>query len=142
MLRLAPILASLAAVDVGHLAHRAKRNAILYALAGLLLLTAYVAAVVAAGIRLAAETGAVEAALLVAAAGILLALALIATVLILNRIDRKRRRGHAASRQLLATAAIALAPALVRSRLLMSLAAVGGLAFLAFRSAGTDEGDE
>ena len=114
--------------DPGAFIKRIGRNAIIYALAGLCVLSAYIAGLAALGLYLTPIYGGVAAALLIAAGMLTLALVLMATVLLLNRRDRRRRPS---GRTLMATAAISAAPYLVRSRSPLMLAAVGGLGFLA-----------
>ncbi|MHC5652388.1 hypothetical protein [Stappia sp.] len=134
MLRLAPLLASILATDFGATLRRLRRSAVVYALAGLLLISAYAAALVALGVHLAGLFGPVDAALIIALAQIALAALLVAGLAIANALERKRRRernSNSSGPALLATLAVSVLPQLMRSKGALGLAAVGGLAFLA-----------
>ncbi|MCB1477906.1 MAG: hypothetical protein R3D43_13225 [Tepidamorphaceae bacterium] len=140
---LLPILAGLLKTDVKSAVHRARRNMLLYAAALLALVTAYVGAVVALGIHAAAYFGPAVAAWLIAGLALATALAFVAAVLLMNRIDRreKAKREAAQNQKVLATAALASVPTLVRARPipLLIVAALGGIALAqAMRSQNTD----
>ncbi|MCB2052203.1 MAG: hypothetical protein KDE63_12325 [Novosphingobium sp.] len=118
--------------DVRFAAHRARRNILLYAAALLALVTAYAGAVVALGIHAAAYLGPAAAAWLIAGLALATSLAFFAAVLLMNRIDRRERtkREAAQNQKVLATAALASVPTLVRARPipLLIVAALGGIA--------------
>ncbi len=135
--RLLPLVASLLSVDVSLLVQRARRNAILFAIAGLFILTAYGAAVAALAVWL--STRMHPAAALGVVAGISLAIALVIAlvVVIKNKQDARRRREAAANnRALLLTTAVSLLPVMMKSRPLMAAAVTGGVALFALRMLG------
>ena len=120
---------------------RAKRSAIIYAIAAVLLLTAYVFIMVVVFQLLAEALGSgLDAALLIAGAMALIAiLALIVLALINRRQKRIEARRNAARRmQLLALASVA--PSFLRSKPLLITAALGALAYLALNN-GDEEDD-
>lgn len=134
---LAPLLASLAAVDVATSVRRLQRNVVLYALMLLFLLTAYGALVAAAALAIARHLGAVGALLTVAGGGLLLALVIFLITGAMARADERRKREVAtsnSSKALMITAGLSAFPVLVRSRPLAAIAIAGGLGFLAMRS--------
>ena len=94
---------------VGETLARSKRGAVLGGIAGLLLLTAYILAVIGLCVSLARHYGAPAALFGVAVCAAFIALVLIAVLVELNRRDarrfRKRRRQMEARRQLAALAA-------------------------------------
>jgi NADH:ubiquinone oxidoreductase subunit K len=133
---LAPLLLSVFTADIGAAVRRTRRNAIFYAVIAFFLLTAYVAGVVAGALYLAQVVGPPMAVLLIAIGALVLALIILATLMILNRRDRKRKAAAAVNdsgKALLATVALSALPMLTRSKPLMGIAAVGGLAFLLLR---------
>lgn len=140
--RLGPLLANAAFGSVAPALRRAKRNAVLYGLLALLALSAYAAGVVALGIYIAETTGALEAALIIAAAMVALAVLVLLITMILNRIDRRRHAARDRSRAMTASLALSLLPMVVRSKPLVATATVGGLAFLAFTLLNGDGGTE
>ncbi|MCF6367917.1 hypothetical protein [Rhizobium halophilum] len=135
--RLAPLLASFAAMDVGQFVSRLRRNAVMYALVLLLSLTAYGALVAAAAVVMAEEIGAAGALLVVAGAALFLAFVLLLAARLRARAEEKRRKQAAVdggSRALMATAALSVLPVVVKSRSLAILAVAGGLGYLAMRN--------
>jgi len=133
---LAPLLLSVFTADIGAVVRRTRRTAIFYAVTAFFLLTAYVAGVVAGALYLAQVVGPPMAVLLIAIGALVLALMVLATLMILNRQDRKRKAATAMNdtgKALLTTVALSALPILTRSKPLMVLTAVGGLAFLFLR---------
>lgn len=142
MLRLLPILMNLAATDVGAVLARKRRNAILYAIAGMLAFTAWLAAVAGAIIVAARHVGPVEALFLAAALLLALSLAAIASVMWANRRDGRRQAATVAKPALFTAAALAILPALTRSLPLILAVALTGLAVLAAREGNAVEPDD
>lgn len=140
MTRALTLALSAATRDVSGMYRRAKRNAALTALAGLCFGTAYVAGMVAAGAYLAPIYGPAVSALLIAAAMIVLGGIALAALALLKRRDRRRNARKQAARRLTAAAAISFLPQVTKSKSLLVVAALGGLAFLA--SQGLGDGDE
>ena len=141
--RLAPLLASFAAIDVGQFISRLRRNAVLYAFVLLFSLTAYGALVAAAAVAMAEEIGAAGALLVVAGAAAFLALVLLLAARVRARAEEKKRKEAAVdggSRALMATAALSVLPMVVKSRPLAILAVAGGLGYLAMRNMDTISG--
>jgi hypothetical protein len=137
---LAPLLASLAAMDATAFVQRLRRNAILYALVLLFVLTAYGTLVAAAAIAIAQSFGAVMALLIVAGAALFLALVLFLVARGKAKAEEKRKKEAAASsgsKALMVTAALSVLPVVVRSRPLALIALAGGLGFLAMKNIGT-----
>ncbi|KAB1124039.1 hypothetical protein [Neorhizobium galegae] len=135
-------MASLAAMDVAAFTRRLKRNAILYALVLLFLLTAYGLLVAALAVYLAGIWGPLMALLAVAGGALVLALAVYLCVVIANGVEQRRKREAAASnssKALMMTAALTALPLLVKSRPLLLVAVVGGLGFLAARTMGNSD---
>lgn len=134
---LAPLLASVAAIDAAAFVNRLRRNAVLYALMLLFVLTAYGALVAAAALAIAQHLGAVGASLTIAGGGLFVALVIFLIAGSMARAEERRKREAAASsggRALMITAGLSALPILVRSRPLAALAIAGGLGFLAMRS--------
>jgi predicted RND superfamily exporter protein len=139
---LAPLLASLLAVDIRATVQRTRRNAIVYAIVGLFVLTAYVAAVAAFAVWLSTQMSAVAALGIVALLSLTIALLLVFVVMMKNRADERRRREAAAgNRTLMMTAAFSALPLLMKSRPLMAAAISGGAALLALRMLGGSSDD-
>jgi MFS family permease len=136
-----PIVLQLAAVDVRSAVRRSKRKVVLYSFAGLLLVSAYALALVAAVIWIGRTEGLVAAALVVAAGLIAAAIMLFAASAVLDRQDRKRVREKTASTALLATTAIAALPLLARSKLMGAFAIAGIAAYLLTRPTGEESQD-
>nr|CAD6407376.1 hypothetical protein REQ54_00262 [Rhizobium sp. Q54] len=134
---LAPLLASLAAIDATAFVQRLRRNAILYALVLLFVLTAYGALVAAAALAIAQSLGAIGALLVVAGGALLLALIFFLVLRSTAKAEERRKRQAAAtggSRALMVTAALSALPVVARSRPLALIAIAGGLGFLAMRN--------
>ncbi|CDZ25962.1 hypothetical protein [Neorhizobium galegae] len=139
MAGLGPLLASLAAMDVAAFTRRLKRNAVLYALVLLFLLTAYGLLVAALAVYLASIWGPPMALLAVAGGALVLAFIVYLCAVIANASEQRRKREAAASnssKALMMTAALTALPLLVKSRPLLLVAVVGGLGFLATRTMG------
>ncbi|WP_139111103.1 hypothetical protein [Stappia indica] len=139
MLRLAPILASMLSVDLGAALRRARRSALFWALAGLFAFAAYAAALVAAGLALAAHYPPATAALMVCLSQVGFAALALLGLAISNAVERRRQRKNDSQRTLATTAMIAAALPMLQSRKGMAVAAVAGLAVLmALRRGGDD----
>lgn len=141
---LAPLLASLLATDLRGFAQRTKRNAIVYAIVGLFVLTAYAAAIAALAVWLATMMSLAAALGIVALGALALALFFILIVMVKNRADEKRRREAAAgSRAVMMTAALSALPILMKSRPLMAAVISGGagLVLLKMLGGGDDASD-
>lgn len=137
-----PIAARLVATDVKAAARRVKRNTMLYAVMGLLLLTAYACGVAGLLFWVAAEWGPVAAAFVLAAAFAALALVVLAIMAAFNAADRRRaRRNAAGSTALYASVALAALPLLSRSKLAGGAALAGLAAFVAMRAMGDSDHD-
>ena len=92
---------------------RAKRNAVVFSIVGVLLLTAYVVAVVATCILLSARYGPIAGLFGLAGALAAVALVAIAILMIVNRRDLVALAGTMAMRKPLLSAGLALAAGLV-----------------------------
>ncbi|MGK6311764.1 hypothetical protein [Neorhizobium sp. DT-125] len=139
MAGLGPLLASLAAMDVAAFTRRLKRNAILYALALVFLLTAYALAVAALAIQLGSLWGMPIALLVVAGGALVLALVMYLWIVMENRAEARRKQAAAASsssKALMVTAAISALPLVMKSRPLLLASVAAGLGFLLTRSRG------
>lgn len=130
---LLPIALQLAAVDVRSALRRSKRKVVLYSVAGLLVVSAYALALVAAVIWIGRTEGLVAGALVVAAGLIAAAILLFAASAVLDRQDRKRVREKTASTALLTTTAIAVLPLLARSKLMGTFAVAAIATYLLTR---------
>lgn len=144
---LAPILASLLAVDIHAFTKRIRRNAVLYAIAGFFMLTAYAAGVTALGIYLATMMHPAAAAAVVAFAAFIVALIFFLAVMLSNRAEEKRRRQAAAAnsgKAMMLTAAMSALPMVIRSKPLAAVAIAGGLAMVLGKTLGGSgrSGDE
>lgn len=139
--RLVSHIANIAAWNTGRLAARTRRNAALYGLAILFGLTAYGAAVAAAGIWLAQRLD------LLAALGILVlvsgALAVLVWAVTAAVSAHERRHEAEIRRQSLNTvsAALTMAPAIGRSKPLLLALAGAGLAYFALSGSSDDAGE-
>jgi hypothetical protein len=143
MTGLGPLLASFIAMDLAAMKRRLRRNAILYGIAILFLLTTYGLLVAALAVWLGSIWGLPMALLVMAGGAMALALVTIASVSLANSsAERKRREAAAAnsSRALAVTAAVSALPILMKSKPLLLLAAVGGLGFLATKGTGSKQG--
>lgn len=144
---LAPILASLLAADVGAFTRRMRRNAVLYAIAGFSMLTAYAAGVTALGIYLATMMHPAAAAAVVAFAAFIVALIFFCVIMLSNRAEQRRRRQAAAAnsgKAMMLTAAMSALPMVIRSKPLAAVAIAGGLAMVLGKTFGGSgsSGDE
>ncbi|NVK35134.1 MAG: hypothetical protein HWE23_11680 [Rhodobacteraceae bacterium] len=131
---------SAATRDVRGVFRRAKRNAAIITLASLCFVTAYVAGIVAVGIYLTPIYGAGPAVLGIAAVMAATGLLCLGVLSALKYRDKRRAARRRSAQKLAAAAAISIIPQLAKSKGLMALAAVGGLAFLMSR--GGDDEDE
>lgn len=139
--RALPLAVSAATRDVRGMYRRARRNVALTALAGVCFATAYVAAMVAAGVYLASVYGPVAGALIVAAAMALLGGTIMVAMAIVKHREQRRNARRRAGQRLAAAAAISVLPQLTSSKSLLAVAALGGLAFLTLRGQG-GEGED
>jgi hypothetical protein len=133
---LGPILASVAAVDIGSFLRKFKRNAVLYGIALVFLLTAYTLGLAALAVYLGERWGLPIGLLAVAGGALVLALILIISAAMVNSAEEKRKRELAAAnsrRALMMTAAASALPSLAKSRSIAVLAVAGGLGFLAMK---------
>ncbi|MDE1157614.1 MAG: hypothetical protein PW791_04925 [Neorhizobium sp.] len=111
-----------------------KRNAVVYAVILLFVLTAYVLAVAALAIYLGQMWGMPIGLLVVAAGALVLAVFIYLCVMLADRAAEQRRRQAAAAdtqRAMMVTAALTAVPAIIKSRPLMAVAVASGVAFLA-----------
>jgi uncharacterized membrane protein YhaH (DUF805 family) len=133
---LTPLLTSLAAGEVGLAISRTKRSAIFMAVIALLALIGLIFLLVAAYLILAERYGARYSSLILAGCAFGLAILAYITMKISDAMARKRQRDRAKvdTSTLLTIAALAAAPAVLRSRALLMLAvpvvAFGGLSLL------------
>lgn len=142
MARLLPLLTSLLSIDVSLLVQQTRRNALLYAVIALFVLTAYGAGVAALAVWLSAMMSPAAALGLVAALALAIALFVVIILMVKNRADERRRREAAANhRALLMTTAVTLLPVMMKSRPLMAAAVTGGLALFALRMMGGSAGE-
>lgn len=141
MHRLVPLLTSVLATDVGRAVRRARRNAFVYALAGLLLVAAYASALIGGGLYLSASVGAVNAALLIAGIQVAVAALLIAILAVTEKIERRRMQRRENGLALAAAAAISALPTLMKSKGALSVSLIGGLALLAVLQGGSRKQD-
>lgn len=133
---LAPLLTSLAAGEVGLAVNRAKRSAIFLSIIGVLAAIGVIFLLVAGYIALSERYGELRAALYLGGGALALAIILYIIMKISDGIMRKRQRDRAKvdTSALMTIAALAAAPMVLRSRLLLALAvpvvAFGGLSLL------------
>lgn len=133
---LAPLLTSLAAGEVGLAVNRAKRSAIFLSIIGVLAAIGVIFLLVAGYIALSERYGELRAALYLGGGALALAIILYIIMKISDGIMRKRQRERAKvdTSALMTIAALAAAPMVLRSRLLLALAvpvvAFGGLSLL------------
>ena len=126
---LAPLLVGLLTADVKSAANRAKRQAIFYCLAGLLGLFGFAALLISAGLYL-SHTMAPEAAALIVAAVLFSACVIVLAIATIwsSRERKKAVQNRSVGPALAATAALAVLPVLLSSRVgigIASAAAVG-----------------
>jgi chromate transport protein ChrA len=137
---LAPFLTSLAAGEVGLAVDRVKRRAVFLTFVGILGVIGVIFLLVAGYIALAERYGELQAALYIGAGAIVLAIVLYIIMKISDSMTRKRQKDRAKvdTSALLTIAALAAAPAVLRSRSLLMLAipviAFGGLSLLGKQS--------
>ncbi len=136
MLRLFPLVASFASRDLGAIINRLRRNAVCVVIALVLVIAAYASALLGVGLALAEQIGAIQAAFALAGGQIVLMLVIVMSVWAINTLERRRERQRNSSRVVAAAASMALLPRLLKSRALVPVVIVGGLAFLAARAAG------
>lgn len=133
---LTPLLTSLAAGEVGLAVSRAKRSAIFMMLIAILAAIGVIFLLVAAYIAIAAHYGEIYSALMLAGGAFGLAILAYIIMKISEAVARKRQRDRAKidTSTLLAIAALAAAPAVLRSKTLLMLTvpvvAFGGLSLL------------
>jgi len=139
IMRAVPLVVSAASRDMRGLYRRTKRNTALMVLAGVCFATAYVAGLIAAGAFLAPIYGPGLSALLIAAAMAVVGLLVLAVLAFFKHLDKRRNARRRAGQNLATAAAISILPQLARSKGLLALAAVGGLAFLAAQNHGGEE---
>ncbi|TYC51328.1 hypothetical protein FMN50_22575 [Rhodobacterales bacterium] len=139
MMRALPLAVSAATRDVRGIYRRAKRNVVLTAVAGVCFVTAYVALMISAGVYLATIYGPVAAALIIAAGMALLGGLIMAAMAFMKIRERRRNSRRRAGQKLAAAAAISVLPQLTKSKGLLALAAVGGLAYFLTQGNGNDD---
>ena len=126
---LAPLLVGLLSADVKSAANRAKRQAILYGLAGLLGVFGFGALIVSGGLYLSHRMSPEAAALIVAAVLFSICMVILAVASIWSSRERKKSvRSRSIGPTIAATAALAFLPAILSSRVgigIASAAAVG-----------------
>lgn len=141
MMRAVPLAVSAASRDMRGLYRRAKRNTALMVLAGICFATAYVAGLVAAGAFLAPIYGPGLSALLIAATMAVIGLLVLAVLSFLKYRDKRRNARRRAGRSLAAAAAISILPQLTKSKGMLAVAAIGGLAYLMTQNQGGGDED-
>lgn len=119
---------------------RAKRNAFIVCCACICFLTAYVAALVAVAGVLIPLYGAVVSALLIASSMAGLGMLALLVLAALNAREKRRQSGLGRNKRVIAAAGLSMMPKLAQSKGLLSLAAIGGLAYLVMRPSGEDDG--
>lgn len=140
-MRALPTAFSAVTRDVRGIYRRTKRNAALSGLALMCFVSAYAAALVAAGAHLAPLYGPAMAALIIAASMAMIGGLLLVTVKILKFRERRQLVRRRATQRLGAAAAISILPQITRSKSLLLVAALGGLALMATQVMGNDEQD-
>ncbi|WP_429816520.1 hypothetical protein [Ensifer sp. B1-9] len=123
-------LASLLAADIGATAARVKRNAALWSVIGLLLLTAYVFALAAAFLFLSVRYSPVAAAAAIAGALVATALVFIAILIALQNRDRRLQEERRRRTQMQTNLTLLAAAGILRKQPLLAVAmalAVGAL---------------
>ncbi|MEZ5840777.1 MAG: hypothetical protein R3D02_10265 [Hyphomicrobiales bacterium] len=143
MLRMLPLLAEILTEDIGAAVRRKRRNAILYAVAGLLFLTAYVSALAAAGVYLADLASPLEAALAISAIMAATGVLVLVAIAVLKAVDGKRAALAAETKRpvMAATLAATVLPTVLRSPGLVTLAGIAGAAFFVLKGMNTRPGD-
>lgn len=123
-------LASLLAADIGATASRMKRNAALWSVIGLLLVTAYVFTLAAAFLFLSVRYSPVAAAAAIAGALVVTALVLIAILIALENRDRRLQEERRRRTQMQTNLTLLAAAGILRKQPLLAVAmalAVGAL---------------
>jgi hypothetical protein len=134
---LAPLLASLLAVDMRATVGRLRRTAVFYAIAGLFILTAYGAGVAALAIYLSTMMHPAAAFGLIALVSLIIALIVVGILALKNKAEERHRREAAAgNRTLMVTAALSALPIMMKSRPLMAAAVTGGVGLVVLRMLG------
>ncbi|WP_249691109.1 hypothetical protein [Stappia sp. WLB 29] len=141
MLRLASILAPILSVDLGAALRRARRSALFWALTGLFALAAYAAALVSAGLALAAHYPPATAALMVSLSQVGLAALALLGLAISNAVERRRQQKRDSQRNLATTAVLAAALPMLQSRKGLAFAALAGLAVILATRRGDSDAD-
>ena len=113
-----PIVSLLLSGSVSRTVARTKRNGIFVAIAVLLLLTAYVFALVATAVWLATIYGAIGAALFMAAGALLLGIIVLVVMAVMNAQEERRARERKRELESMAAAALGV----VRSQPLLTVA--------------------
>ncbi len=128
------LLVSLSTEELSIRISRAKRMAVAYSLAALLVFLA-LACLLTAGIIYVGEIyGPVVASLSIAAGLILLAVIAVVIASAMNAAARRRQEAQRAARQsALVGAAVPMVPLIIKSRILLGLTAAAGSAYLAAR---------
>lgn len=117
--------------DVERAKRIARRDAILFALAGLFGLTAYAAGIAAATIYAAETYGPVASAMVLCLAAIFAMLVMIVALRIMQIRDRREARRAEARTRLVTTLGTALLPLVFKSRAAGTTALIGGIALVA-----------
>jgi hypothetical protein len=133
---LVPIISLLMSGSVGRTVARTKRNGIFIAIAALLLLTAYVFALVATSVWLATIYGPIGAALFMAAGALLLGIIVLVIMAVMNAQDARRARERKVAMESAAVAALGF----VRSQPLLTAAVAA--AFVLSNVLGSREEDD
>ncbi|KRD69840.1 hypothetical protein IB265_12755 [Ensifer sp. ENS10] len=123
-------LASLLAADISAAASRVKRNAALWSVIGLLLVTAYVFALAAAFLYLSARYSPVAAAAAIAGALVATALVLVGILMSLQNRDRRRQEERRRRTQMQTNLTLLAAAGILRKQPLLAVAtavAIGAL---------------
>lgn len=138
-MRALPFALSAASRDLRGIFRRAKRNMILIGLAAASLATAYLAGLAALAIYLSGLIGPLAASLVIAGGMAGIGVIILITLAILKKVDERRNAKRRTVQRLATAAAISILPQLMNRKSLAALAALGGLAFLASRSASDSE---
>lgn len=142
MLRLLPLVMSIAASDIEGTIARKKRNGVLYILAAVLALSAWFCGLWALGVALIPTVGPVLAPVYVGAALVLTAIAVLVVIAVLNGLDKRRAATASASSPALIALGLAAAPMLIRSKPLLAALAVAALGYGAVRLGNAAEDDD
>ncbi|WP_133192727.1 hypothetical protein [Labrenzia sp. 011] len=137
-MRALPLAMGAVTRDVRMMYRRTKRNAYLTAFAGLCFSTAYVTGIAAVWAVLAPVWGPAPAAAMIAGVMAGIGCVVLAVLSFLKYRERRRNSRRRAAQRLTAAAAVSILPRLTKSRGLLVVAALGGLAFLASQSGDQD----